>query len=348
MLAAVRETKAEIKHGDCVNVLANITEHMKTRLIALLVLAITVTGFAGLTQETNQPARPIPIDPRAMQMQMAILKDQDIHKVKELLKQGVDINAPIGCGTYAPLDAAVSTRNMEMLKFLLAHGAKPQGREIAEAAFINNPKTALNFVKVLLAAGVNPNATDNPWMGCTALGNAVFRENRDLVVLLLAQPHIIVDATNVDGCTALMSAAGDGSVDIADLLIKAGADPRLKNSWGQTASDLAANFAEKSIATRKSVKPYVYVSGRVVKTGCYHWVQGMTVLDAVHAAGGFTKTVFDAIQATGGFTNFVSGPIWITHVDGTAEWWVYPPATVDATNKPPVLRRNDEVYVHIF
>ena len=77
MLAAVREIKAEIKHGDCVNVLADYTEHMKTRLIALLVLAITITGFAGLTQETNQPARPIPIDPRAMQMQMAILKEQN-------------------------------------------------------------------------------------------------------------------------------------------------------------------------------------------------------------------------------------------------------------------------------
>ena len=151
MLAAVREIKAEIKHGVCVNVLADYTEHMKTRLVALLVLAITVTGFAGLTQETNQPARPIPIDPRAMQMQTAILKDQDIHKVEELLKQGVDINSPIGCGTYAPLDGAVSTRNMEMLKFLLAHGAKPRGREIVEAAFIDNPKTALNFVKVLLS-----------------------------------------------------------------------------------------------------------------------------------------------------------------------------------------------------
>src|SRR5450631_3340931 len=147
MLAAVREGKGEIKHDDCVNVLADYIEHMKIRSIALLVLAITVTGFAGLTQETNQPARPIPIDPRAMQMQWAILKAQDIHKVEALLKLGVDINAPIGCGTYAPLDGAVSTRNLKMLKFLLAHEAKPQGREIDEAAFIENPKTALNFVK---------------------------------------------------------------------------------------------------------------------------------------------------------------------------------------------------------
>jgi hypothetical protein len=300
---------------------------MKTRLIALLVLAITITGCAGLTQETNQPARPIPIDPRAMQMQMAILKDQDIHKVEELLRQGVDINAPIGCGTYAPLDGAVNTQNLKMLKFLLAHGAKPQGRELADAAFIENPKTALNFVKVLLATGVSPNATNRY---STPLISAAYRGNSDLIALLLAQPGIKIDAADVDGYTALMWAADHGSLDIEDMLTKAGADARPKNSWGQTATDMV----ERVIARRKAVKPYVYVSGGVVKPGCYHWIKGMTALDAIHAAGGFT--------------NFVSGPVLITHIDQTCEIWVYPPATTDPTNQPPVLSRNVDVYARIF
>ena len=302
--------------------------HMKVRLIATLVLAITVTGLAGLTQETNQPATPIPIDPRAMQMQMAILKGQDIHKVEELLKQGVDINAPIGCGTYAPLDGAVDTRNLKMLKFLLAHGSKPRGRELPQAAFIDNPKTALNFVKVLLAAGVDPNATNTP-IG-SALGCAAYQGNHDLVVLLLAQPHINVDVPDGSGDTALMSAADHGSQDIVDLLMKAGANPHLKDSWGQTATDMA----ERANATKKAKKPYVYVSGGVVEHGCYHWIQGMTAFDAIHAAGGFT--------------NFVSGPILVTHTDGTCDIWIYPPATTDPTNQPPVLRRNEDVYVRIF
>jgi hypothetical protein len=77
----------------------------------------SVTGSAGLTQATNQPAGQRLIDPRAMRMQRAVLKDQDIHEVEALLKQGVDINAPIGCGTYAPLDGAVGTQNLKLLKF---------------------------------------------------------------------------------------------------------------------------------------------------------------------------------------------------------------------------------------
>jgi len=83
-------------------------------------------------------------------------------------------------------------------------------------------------------------------------------------------------------------------------------------------------------AADKSVEPYVYVSGGVVAPGRYDWFEGMTVLDAVRAAGGFT--------------NFITGRIHILHVDGTKEFYKYP-GTIDGTNKPPVLRKGDDVSV---
>jgi hypothetical protein len=301
---------------------------MKIGSIAIVMLVITTTGVASLAQETNQPATLHPIDPRAMHMQRAVLEDQDIHEVAVLLKQGVDINAPIGCGTYAPLDGAVDKVNLAMLKFLLAHGAKPRGREIVRAAFIENHKTALNFVKVLLSAGIDPNATN--YCGATAISYAAYRGNRDVAALLLAQPGIKVDMPDADGETALMSAADDGFLDIENLLLKAGANPHLKDSWGKSATDMDAEV----IAKKNAVEPYVYVSGGVVKAGCYPWFQGMTTLDAIHAAGGFT--------------NFVSGPILITYTNSTCEIWTYPPATNDPTNQPPVLSRNIDVYARIF
>ena len=52
---------------------------------------------------------------------------------------------------HSPLDGAVTPQNLEMLKFLLAHGAKPRGRELPNAAFYDNPQTAMNFVKVLFS-----------------------------------------------------------------------------------------------------------------------------------------------------------------------------------------------------
>lgn len=219
---------------------------MKTRLISFVLVAITV-GFTGLAQETNQPARPNPIDPRAMQMQKAVLKDRDVHQVEELPKQGVGMNAPIGCGTYGPLDGAVDTGNLEMLKFLLAHGAKPQGRELPRAASYGDPQTALDFVNVLLAAGVSPNATDH--LIGSALGCAAYQGNHDLVVLLLAQPHVNVDVPDESGCTALMYAAQHGSVAIVDLLLKAGANPNLRNINRET----AITFAEQGIETRRAI-----------------------------------------------------------------------------------------------
>ena len=225
---------------------------MKAKIFALAVMVLALADMAHhcLGQPARQVARPATlrrIDPLALQMQMAVLKDQDIQKVGELLKQGVNINAPIGCGTYGPLDGAVNTRNLDMLKFLLAHGAKPHGRELADAAFMGgDPQIALNFVHVLLSAGVDPNATNDY---SNALSSAAYQGNREVVELLLAQPRIKVDAPDVDGYTALMWAAEHGDRDIVDSLLQAGADPSLKNRRGQTAEALA----DQGIATRQAI-----------------------------------------------------------------------------------------------
>jgi ankyrin repeat protein len=213
-------------------------------LIVLVLVGIVHTCLSQPAQEAVKPGRPL--DLRTMQMQQAVLTTRDIHKVEELLKQGVDINAPIGCGTYSALDGAVTTENLEMLKFLLAHGAKPQGRELADAAFIGNTQTALELAKALLAAGVDVNATNRY---STPLTSAAYQDNRDLVALLLAQPRINVNLQDVDGYTGLMWASEHGSLELVNLLVSAGANPNIKNKRGETALTLA----EQGIATRRMI-----------------------------------------------------------------------------------------------
>ena len=176
------------------------------------------------------------------QMQEAVLKTQDVRKVQQLLDAGIDINAPIGCGTYSSLDGAVQTQNVEMLKFLLSHRAKPRGRELADAAFVSGHQQALQMVQALLDAGVLPD-TRNDYSN--ALIQATYRENLDLVRLLLAQRGTKLDETDVDGFTALMWAVKHGSSELIDLLLRAGASTSFTNKRGETAATIAQKEIEK-------------------------------------------------------------------------------------------------------
>jgi cytohesin len=212
------------------------------RNVAITLAAMAITALAGAADQSATPwTRPL-----WSQMQLAILRTQDVQQVDAILKQGFDINSPIGCGTFAPLDGAVETGNVEMLKFLLAHGAKPQGRELANAAFAPTPQQAIDMMKVLLKAGVDPNSSNTY---SPALVEATARENLDAVTLLLAQPGIKPDAAGPDGETALMCAARNGYSDIVNLLLRAGADPTLHDLNGET----AASIAQGEIQNRQSI-----------------------------------------------------------------------------------------------
>ena len=55
------------------------------------------------------------------------------------------------------------------------------------------------------------------------------------------------------GATALMSAANNGSIEFVEMLLAAGADPRLKMSDGKTAADFARARGHEAIAKRLEV-----------------------------------------------------------------------------------------------
>jgi Ankyrin repeat len=58
------------------------------------------------------------------------------------------------------------------------------------------------------------------------------------------------DDTNIRGWTALMASATIGSVSIADLLIRAGADVNAKNEFSATALDIATANGHTEVASR--------------------------------------------------------------------------------------------------
>jgi hypothetical protein len=91
----------------------------------------------------------------------------------------------------------------------------------------------------------------------------------------------------------------------------------------------SAHAISASPVTIKPVDPYIYVDGGVHTPGRYVWFAGMTVADAIHAAGGFTDS------ATRRFT--------IYHHDGRAEF--LDRHLLAVTTKPPLLKAGDMISV---
>src|SRR5258705_9552271 len=97
-----------------------------------------------------------------------------------------------------------------------------------------------------------------------------------------------------------------------------------------------ANTAPPS-TSNKRIEPYIYVQGGVRAPGRYDWKNGMTVLDAIQAAGGFTNPAEQQL-------------IKIIHADGTMalyrhrdiahQSYAYQPVADDA-KKPPLARAGD-------
>lgn len=173
----------------------------------------------------------------AYEMQHAILAGPDLKRIESLLQAGFDPQQPIGCGTYDALDGAVDTANPETAELLLQHGAKPKASTFVNAAFIASHEQASRIVRAFLTSGCPVNSKDG--YGSTALHRAVWRQNLELVSLLLAQKDISLDGLDIDDRTPLMIAVEKGDKRFVEALLKAGADPVVKNSKGLTAVDLS-------------------------------------------------------------------------------------------------------------
>jgi ankyrin repeat protein len=185
-------------------------------------------------------------DPRSRGMQTAVLREQNLSQVERYLKDGFDPRAPIGCGTFDSLDGAVFNQNLDMVALLLRYGARPKESTFVNAAFLDPPEMAVRIVSAFLQAGSDVNSKmsyrENPSLYWTALHQAVWRQNVELVRLLVSQKGISLNDVDGDGYTALEIAQQKSNATLAGLLLAAGADPSVKG-FRAAASTLAASTA---------------------------------------------------------------------------------------------------------
>jgi ankyrin repeat protein len=117
----------------------------------------------------------------------AAVDSGDTETVKQLIADGVDVNAPSSRGSCA-LHAAAVNNNPELIVLLLEHGADPNAQNTqGDTALICATKYAggnAKTVELLLEAGTNPDVRDKK--GNTALDYAKKKEQVEALAVLEA------------------------------------------------------------------------------------------------------------------------------------------------------------------
>ncbi|HSH70825.1 MAG TPA: ankyrin repeat domain-containing protein [Deferrisomatales bacterium] len=155
-----------------------------------------------------------------------------------LLEQGISPDA-WGVDHQTPLMAAAQAGRTDAVRFLLAHGADVNATDWEEdTALIQASRNGhAEVVGVLLAHGAAVDA--RRWNEASVgSGSSVFAEpTRGFHRAGSDGPRPTRSPS--DGETALMAAARNGHVATVRVLLDAGADPNLRNAWGDSALGLA-------------------------------------------------------------------------------------------------------------
>lgn len=156
--------------------------------------------------------------------------------VEALLDAGVSASVR---ARHSPLVLASMTGDLENVKLLLAHGADPSPG-LSQAVTYGYP----DVTRALIAAGAS--ATVSESSGINLLHWAALT-NRPEVIPVLVEAGASVNATDEFHYTPLMYAAtiDFGDTQVLKALLKAGADPKIRNDQGRTALEQARFYRHK-------------------------------------------------------------------------------------------------------
>lgn len=164
--------------------------------------------------------------------------------VRPLLAKGFDVNARDPQGQHG-LYVALREDSNEVAELLLAdpkldpEATNQAGETLLMMAALRG---RLGAMRQLIARGAAINRE-----GWTPLHYAASGSEAAATRLLL-DLNAHVDARAPNGNTPLMMAAGFGSIDAAELLVRHGADVTLKNKAGATASEFARQAGRDALA----------------------------------------------------------------------------------------------------
>lgn len=157
--------------------------------------------------------------------------------VREYIESGAAPNA--SADGLVPLREACFSENIPMIKYLLEHGANPNGRdpdddETVLESYIHHCYKRVNtaVLRRLLRAGANPNLRKAKELR-PMFHWAIFNNIKRLVSILLEYGADVNQRGKVhDGETPLMTAAYFADISIMEMLLKHGADVNARDGSG--------------------------------------------------------------------------------------------------------------------
>lgn len=187
--------------------------------------------------------------PERSPLHVAIIEEQ-VEVVARLISQGLDVNQETS-DYYTPLDLAIETRNLSIIKLLLDAGASVYGK--VKNDFNNDGKGTPLF------RAVKSNNENIIKMFMNAISNMTAADNRDYSLLHLVAEwgnskilKILIDSgadlnfKNKGGCTPIYSAIESRNLNILKLLIDAKADVNSESKYKYTplhkAAEKSKNF----------------------------------------------------------------------------------------------------------
>lgn len=188
-------------------------------------------------------------------------------KLTEKVPSGSEKDAPVIPAGTGPLGVAAfvcyQPGTPETARLLLENGASPDERadnasvaEIVADVAARYPKQEYcwEMLESLLEAGLNVNSTEGEDQFMDAMSGAPVWVRlvsahipAEKVQTLISRPDVDLNAQSKAGITALMQAVIFNRADIAEILLKAGADPNVKAQQGFSALEISKQLKHPKI-----------------------------------------------------------------------------------------------------